>query len=238
MKGPIGGPARVCFLFFGVLALQMISTCGVANAESAYCDPTCQAAIRQTGTQYLKGITSQDPRVTQLRERLHNYVFSAKKDDPFAWLCCVLALKAVNNGNYGIGAVIVDSRGALVTDGHNMLVNPYFRSDRHAEMVVLTDFEDNHKNGRKSGLKLFTSLEPCPMCYARILTSKMPEVCYVAADELGGMVHKAADMPQVWREMAATRTFRKGENSDFLQNLSFEIFLLNARELDDMLKKL
>lgn len=66
-------------------------------------------------------------------------------------ITCLEALLAVEEGNFGIGAVLVDTKGAIVEGGHNQLFTPYFRSDRHAEMVVMNKFEQNNPGITKWG---------------------------------------------------------------------------------------
>jgi hypothetical protein len=59
-------------------------------------------------------------------------------DDSYAWLTCALALQGVATGNFGVGAILVDDGGnQILAQGHNEIFNPRFRSDRHAEMVVM-----------------------------------------------------------------------------------------------------
>jgi len=48
----------------------------------------------------------------------------------------------VASGNFGVGCIIVDVYGNVIVQGHNEVFHPYFRSDRHAEMVVMREFED------------------------------------------------------------------------------------------------
>lgn len=113
-------------------------------------------------------------------------------------------------GNYGIGAVIVDSNGNVIARGHNRVFQPRHNSSKHAEMDVLDVYEELcHEQGRSSkGDVLITSLEPCPMCLSRIITSQINTVYYAADDELGGMVHLLHLMPAVWQNIAAAQHLR------------------------------
>src|SRR4051812_39642681 len=79
------------------------------------------------------------------------------------------ALEAAKAGNFGIGAVIVDRSGVVIATGRNRVFVPSFRSDMHAEMDAVTTLESSLSPAADvSGLTLFTSLEPCPMCLARL----------------------------------------------------------------------
>jgi tRNA(Arg) A34 adenosine deaminase TadA len=108
-------------------------------------------------------------------------------------------------------------------------LDPHFRSDAHAEMIVMSAFEARWPNRPKQSLTLYTSLEPCPMCYARLLTSGIGRVVYLADDELAGMVHLAERMPPVWRDMAINRQFSRAPVNDELRQLAMGIFLVNGR---------
>ncbi|MDL5503021.1 MAG: nucleoside deaminase, partial [Candidatus Methanoperedens sp.] len=109
---------------------------------------------------------------------LLDYKFNdACPDDKYVWLKNVLALKGVDSGNFGVGCILVDFHGNVVVQGHNEVFNPYFRSDRHAEMVVMDEFEDTHRDiPMIQGFTLYTSLESCPMCFVRLITSGVNKV--------------------------------------------------------------
>jgi len=175
-----------------------------------------------------------------LREGLRRYAQTSDSslDEAAGWLCCVLALRAVCAGSYGVGALILDGEGRLVETGYNQLLDPHFRSDAHAEMVVLSSFEARWANRPKQDLTLYSSLEPCPMCYARLLTSGIGRVVYLADDELAGMVSRADQMPPLWRELAATREFCRAAVDEELRQLAMDVFLVNGRELDRRLAAL
>lgn len=157
-------------------------------------------------------------------------------EDEAGWVSCVLALSSVVSGNYGIGALIIDKEGKIVVSGHNEICHPYFRSDAHAEMVVISKFESKFKNRTKDELSLYTSLEPCPMCYIRILTSGIPSIFHVANDDPGGMVQRAELLPIYWRSMANKHTFSKLNAREELRSISLDILNSNISTLDNSLR--
>jgi len=84
------------------------------------------------------------------------------KDEVAALRVCQLAAMAAELGTYAVGAVLLDDKGEVLADGHNKTFVDGFRSDLHAEMVVLTKFETEHQMPQKPGtLTLISSLEPC-----------------------------------------------------------------------------
>lgn len=157
-------------------------------------------------------------------------------DDFQALETCKLALQAVKFGNFGIGCILVNPAGEIVVKGHNKVFNPYFRSDYHGEMVVMDMFEDDYKDvTTMKGYKLYTSLESCPMCMARLITSGCETVLYVAGDRTGGMVHLKENLPEVWKNLAKRLKFGIAECSEELREAANEIFLLNVKDLNDRL---
>ena len=101
------------------------------------------------------------------------------------------------------------------------------RSDLHAEMSLITKFEDKYGKNSRSLLRntvLFTTLEPCPMCLCRIITAGISEVYYVADDKTGGMVHLYENLPAIWKEISNGRIYNKADCSAILEKAAFDIF--------------
>lgn len=190
------------------------------------------------GLQQLATIDPKSIDIGKWKTWLTNYEFNDRHpDDRYVWLTCVLALKAVDTGNFGVGCILIDCGGNIVVWAHNKVFNPYFRSDRHAEMVVMDKLEDtNRKINKLTNYILYTSLESCPMCLARLITSGANTVLYAAPDITGGMVHKMKDLPPIWIELAKRQVFSQAKCSQDLINAANQIFLLNADELNEKLK--
>ena len=159
-------------------------------------------------------------------------------DDKYGWITCILALEAVSTGNFGVGSILVNQASEIVAYGHNEVFKPYFRSDGHAEMVVMNEFEKKHKDTiNLEGYVIYTSLESCPMCLARIITSGIKKLIYVASDNEGGMVHKVSDMPPIWIDLAKRQLFRKAKCSEYISEAAKNIFLMSAEKLDQQLRE-
>ncbi len=193
---------------------------------------------KEIGIKHLNDISSHIEGINKWKNILLEYQFkSVYTDDVLAWLSSVLALKAVYSENLGIGSVLVDNENNVVGEGHNKVFNPYFRSDLHAEMVVLNQFEENNKDIKSvKGYTLYTSLESCPMCLTRLITSGVNTVLYVAPDKFGGMVHIRKNLPSIWHDLSENQKFGQADCSQDLINASEEIFLLNREELDKKIK--
>jgi cytosine deaminase len=154
-------------------------------------------------------------------------------DDKYAWLSCALALQGIATSNFGVGALLVDG-GRILAQGHNEIFIPRFRSDRHAEMVVMDDWE-NSAAALVDGA-LYTSVEPCPMCVVRLSSSAVRRVLYVAPDLSGGMVRRIDGLPPFWVQMAECKEFGQARCSSALIRAASDIFLLNLDELTERIK--
>ena len=171
-----------------------------------------------------------------LEVRVMNFVPSCP-DDVFVLEAIKEALNSAKNGSFGVGAVLVDEKtNKIVCRGQNKVFTQH-RSDLHAEMDLLNTFET--QNGSKSrkllgGLTLYTSLESCPMCLCRIITSGILKVCHAADDDRGGMVHLYHQLPVVWQEISRNRVFRKADCSEELSKIALQVFLATA-DLDNTL---
>ncbi|MBI4657337.1 MAG: nucleoside deaminase [Verrucomicrobia bacterium] len=159
-------------------------------------------------------------------------------DDGPALLACEEAWEAVRVGNYGVGAVLLAPSGQVVARGRNQVFHPQFHSDLHAEMVALNAFEETH--GAMSDLGghvLVTSVEPCPMCAARLILARVPKVLYVAADEGGGMARGLDRLPPSFRKLAELQVFAPADVSTALRKLASDLFIHNLEALRALLFK-
>jgi len=179
--------------------------------------------------------------IEELRElegKIVNYVPS-KKHDLFAVEVIKEALLAAQNGNFGVGAILVNNdTNEIMYRGQNKVFSES-RSDLHAEMDLLNNFEMQNKAKSRELLKkftLYTSLESCPMCLCRIITAGLMEVYHVADDLGGGMAHLYNQLPPVWQEISKGRIFKKAECSDDLSKIAEQVFILTIG-LDDKLKE-
>ncbi len=194
--------------------------------------------IRELGQNRLKDLQSNHSAVEYWRRFLADYQLQAKhSDDPYAWLTCTLALEGVARDNFGVGAILVDTGGQIVAQGHNQVFHPYFRSERHAEMVVLDSWEDGRPQVPwPGGLTLFTSLESCPMCLVRLACADVSRVLFVAEDAIGGMVQRMESLPSAWLMLAQTKTFAQAQCSPELVHAAGQIFQINLQELNARLR--
>lgn len=187
------------------------------------------------------GIKADDP-IKEITQKLKDYLvaFQPSKeysDDTYAKAANLQALKSIIQGGYGIGSVLIDTDGRIIAESHNNQIQKH-RSDLHAEMSLLTDFEESRLAKKylniyiyKPGMTVFSSAEPCPMCFIRINTTGCDtKYCTPGPDD--GMVSRTDYLPPYWKEMALERHVTIGDCSPVMQKIAhllFYFYLLDDR---------
>jgi len=187
------------------------------------------------------GIKADDP-VKVILQKIEGYLVAFKPepefaDDEYAKAANMQALISLKQGGYGIGSVLVNQDGEIIFAAHNDQMQKE-RSDLHAEMSLLTRFEESHKAKKymniyvyKPGLTVFSSAEPCPMCFIRISTTGC-NTKYCTPGPEDGMVTRISCLPSSWQEMAMKQTVEIGDCSPVMQkvaHLLFYSYLLDNR---------
>ncbi len=171
--------------------------------------------------------------VEQLKQQLQDFQPSPERaDDLFGQQCCKLALRALEQGSYGIGALLLDGQGQVLVQAHNAVFADGFDSSAHAEMVLLDRFERRFPDyGDRGDLTLMVSLEPCPMCLTRSLLAGIGQLKYLAEDRQGGMVRQIQRLPPVWRNLSQLQYRRRARVSPALTALAGQLATCGIEQL-------
>jgi tRNA(adenine34) deaminase len=144
---------------------------------------------------------------------------SQKPADTWARLCCEQALLAMEQGCYGVGAVLVNQNQELLCSARNQVfIDGHYDSAAHAEMLLLDQLEAEYPEQDRSALTLYVSLQPCLMCYGRILLAGITRVRYLAQDKPGGFTGK--HLPAAWAELAARTSVHQANTDRYWLNLA------------------
>ncbi len=185
----------------------------IKHADEVYLKVCCQLALRSVALgNFGIGVVIADPKL-KLKPHLQNATVLLDDGSNVHYLSFVkkmlqsLGYPDPDSDPYlskivGVGLNQIFYSGYFGTDG-----KPHVRSDRHGEMVSMDLLEDaissvpyekDFQTRMPEGLELYTQLESCPMCMARLASSSISAVYHGAPDNGGGMVHKLCDLPPIF----------------------------------------
>jgi tRNA(Arg) A34 adenosine deaminase TadA len=231
------------FIFYVVFETYTIAqtTLPVDSIPNGYFVTHSRAELMQKLSDLPLSIKKDDsiPVIIQKIERfMIAYQPQAKyPDDLFAKESILQTLISFKEGGYGIGAVLVDVKGNIIYKDHNSQIQKH-RSDLHAEMALLTDFEESPKAKKYMnifvyypGLTVCSSTEPCPMCFIRLAEAGVnTKYCSPGPDD--GMANRIDCLPSAWSALAHKHPCKKAQSSPLLQkiaHLMFFSYLLDNR---------
>jgi tRNA(adenine34) deaminase len=112
-------------------------------------------------------------------------MFMRDSDDKYMQLAIAEAVKAGQIEEVPIGAVLVDAAGKVVARAHNETIA---RKDpsAHAEMLAIRAACEKINNYRLTGMRMYSTIEPCLMCMGAIIHARLVEVVYGARDPRWG----------------------------------------------------
>lgn len=84
-----------------------------------------------------------------------------------------------------VGAVLVSGTGDVLSRTHNLKEN-HFNPTGHAEILSLIEAAKKLQNWRLTDCTLYVTLEPCPMCLAAMVQSRIKRCVFGAYDSKGG----------------------------------------------------
>lgn len=103
-------------------------------------------------------------------------------------MALALAQAAADVDEVPVGAILVDeSTGTVVAEGSNRPISTCDPT-AHAEIIALRAAAESRGNYRLTGLTLYVTLEPCPMCAGAISLARIGRVVWAADDPKGGGV--------------------------------------------------
>lgn len=176
------------------------------------------------------------PEIAELIATLkHLQPDSGYRDDRLALHCCRLALDALEQGSYGVAALLLDPEGNIVAQAENQVFSgeqgATYNSRGHAEMLLIDQLESGQLDWSPQQLTLLVSLEPCPMCTSRILLSGIGSVRYISADPDGGMVRHIDRLPPAWRDLAQLQNHYRAHVSPPVEKLARTLATINLPHL-------
>jgi len=106
-------------------------------------------------------------------------------DEHWMGLALAQARLGAEKGEVPVGAVLVKNN-QLITAAHNLSIHNHDAS-AHAEIQVLRQAGQLLNNYRLTDCILFTTLEPCTMCFGAMMHARIEHVIFAAADYKTGV---------------------------------------------------
>lgn len=96
------------------------------------------------------------------------------------------ARQALNIGEFPVGCVMVCDDRVLVTGTRRHSAPDKHNELDHAEMLALRRLIDLEQKVNRSKIAVFSTLEPCLMCYSALIVNGIRTIVYAYEDVLGG----------------------------------------------------
>ena len=106
-------------------------------------------------------------------------------DKNFMKLALEEALKAYQENEVPIGAVLIDEGGILVCGEHNR-IEQLNDATAHAEILTLKAASKILKRRRLSNCTLYSTIEPCAMCAGALVLCRVKRLVYGSTDSKFG----------------------------------------------------
>lgn len=112
-----------------------------------------------------------------------------------------------------VGCVIVNNND-IISRSSNMveLLND---STAHAELIAITSAQNSLNTKNLDNCILYTTLEPCLMCYGAIYWSKINTIVYAASDKKRGFSRYSVEMD---RKINIINGFMEKESKELLDS--------------------
>ncbi len=100
-------------------------------------------------------------------------------------MCFELAVKAFKHGSLPIGCIIFDAKGGIVSKASAAMVYGGKKSNmtQHAEIIALSKIP---VTAIEQKLILYSTVEPCPMCFGATNVARISELYYGTRDPWAG----------------------------------------------------
>lgn len=94
------------------------------------------------------------------------------------------AEKALDRREFPVGCIIADNEGVICSGSRNKSIEN--NELEHAEITALRKLYTKHQQRISSELVVYSTMEPCLMCYSTLIVNSIRTVVYSYEDVMGG----------------------------------------------------
>lgn len=153
------------------------------------------------------------------------------------------AREALNRDDFPVGSVIVCD-GLIVSSGARYNSTQVVSEIDHAEIVALRNLQQHHPDIDLSQVTVYSTMEPCLMCYATMIVNGVRKIVYGYEDVMGGGTNlKLKQLSPLYNsiEMEITEKILRNEcltlfqqffrlsNNQYLQNTLLAEYTVNQK---------
>lgn len=162
-------------------------------------------------------------------------------DVRFMRLALEEARAALEAGDFPVGCVIADGERAVASGFRTTSRGSVANEIDHAEIIALTHLYKTRPEAPKDGLSLYSTLEPCLMCFGATLLAGIRRIVFAFEDVMGGGTAcnrellpplyrdvELAIIPNVCRDesLALMGAFFSNPRNRYLRNTLFEAYAM------------
>jgi tRNA(adenine34) deaminase len=96
------------------------------------------------------------------------------------------ARRALAAGEFPVGCVVVSKGRVIVRSARQGSRSEHPSEIDHAEMLALRHLENLNEDIIREDVAIYTTMEPCLMCFAAVTLSRIGKVVYAYEDAMGG----------------------------------------------------
>ena len=141
-------------------------------------------------------------------------------DETFMKLAIEQALKAYDEGEVPIGAVLIDEGGILICEEHNR-IEQLDDATAHAEILLLRECAKKIGRRNLSTCTVYVTVEPCPMCAGALMLCRLKRLVYGTTDSKFGAcesLFNVTNNPALNHQLDVTAGVLESECRELMQN--------------------
>jgi tRNA(adenine34) deaminase len=116
-----------------------------------------------------------------------------------------MAEEALEKGEFPVGCVLVNDDTIIAKGRREHSILEERNELDHAEIIALRDLSLHYPEIDPSGITVYTTLEPCLMCFGALLINQISNFVYAYEDAMGGGINlPLSHLTPLYRNMDLT----------------------------------